>query len=239
MGSHERRARVFHEPRIHHPGGGHGRGRRCVFLGPDPRDPEGWPLKFNLDRAREFAGAVVGLRGATTTDPAFYSRFRTTWVLHEPERRLLDDLNRFPRRPEQAHRLLHHLRVAQRPSCCAARSRMLSPKLRGADVDDLAQSPCELAPRWARKRSWTTTGSTSPCDPASAAGIPAHPLRDARRGAVAVSEYLAFKERLVRGLRPRAYANDGWMLEDRPGALRARVSQDAGGRARSVAASSS
>jgi fructokinase len=40
---------------------------------------EDWPLPFMLDRAREFAEAVVGLRGATTTDPAFYSRFRTTW----------------------------------------------------------------------------------------------------------------------------------------------------------------
>jgi fructokinase len=40
---------------------------------------EGWPLPFTLDRAREFAEAVVGLRGATTVEPAFYSRFRTTW----------------------------------------------------------------------------------------------------------------------------------------------------------------
>jgi len=40
---------------------------------------EDWPLQFMLDRAREFAEAVVGLRGATSTDPAFYSRFRTTW----------------------------------------------------------------------------------------------------------------------------------------------------------------
>jgi fructokinase len=40
---------------------------------------EAWPLGFALDRAREFAEAVVGLRGATTTEPAFYSRLRTTW----------------------------------------------------------------------------------------------------------------------------------------------------------------
>jgi fructokinase len=40
---------------------------------------EEWPLGFALDRAREFAEAVVGLRGATTTEPAFYSRLRTTW----------------------------------------------------------------------------------------------------------------------------------------------------------------
>ena len=40
---------------------------------------ESWPLPFTLDRAREFAEAVVGLRGATSVEPAFYSRFRTTW----------------------------------------------------------------------------------------------------------------------------------------------------------------
>jgi fructokinase len=40
---------------------------------------EGWPLQFMLDRAREFAEAVVGLRGATSVEPAFYTRFRTTW----------------------------------------------------------------------------------------------------------------------------------------------------------------
>jgi fructokinase len=40
---------------------------------------EDWPLQLTLDRAHAFAGAVVGLRGATTTDPDFYSRFRATW----------------------------------------------------------------------------------------------------------------------------------------------------------------
>ena len=38
-----------------------------------------WPLPVSLERAQEFAGAVVGLRGATTTDPAFYSRFKKMW----------------------------------------------------------------------------------------------------------------------------------------------------------------
>jgi fructokinase len=40
---------------------------------------EDWPLQFTLDRAREFAEAVVGLRGATSADPSFYTRFRTAW----------------------------------------------------------------------------------------------------------------------------------------------------------------
>ncbi|RKZ06609.1 carbohydrate kinase [bacterium] len=38
-----------------------------------------WPLPVTLQRAGEFASAVVGLRGATTTDPGFYSRFRSRW----------------------------------------------------------------------------------------------------------------------------------------------------------------
>lgn len=38
-----------------------------------------WPLATMLDRAREFAEAVVGLRGATTSDADFYSRFRAPW----------------------------------------------------------------------------------------------------------------------------------------------------------------
>ncbi len=40
---------------------------------------EDWSLQRTLERAQAFAGAVVGLRGATTTDPDFYSRFRATW----------------------------------------------------------------------------------------------------------------------------------------------------------------
>ena len=37
----------------------------------------GWPLI--LERAQELAGAVVGLRGATTTDRDFYAPFRRDW----------------------------------------------------------------------------------------------------------------------------------------------------------------
>ena len=40
---------------------------------------EDWSLQLTLERAQSFAGAVVGLRGATTTDPGFYSRFQATW----------------------------------------------------------------------------------------------------------------------------------------------------------------
>jgi fructokinase len=40
---------------------------------------EEWPLRLTLDRAHAFAGAVVGLRGATTIDPDFYARIRATW----------------------------------------------------------------------------------------------------------------------------------------------------------------
>lgn len=40
----------------------------------------GWPLAVTLERAQEFAGAVVGLRGATTTEPSFYQRFATAWA---------------------------------------------------------------------------------------------------------------------------------------------------------------
>ena len=35
----------------------------------------GWPLAATLAAAQEFAGKVVALRGATTTDPAFYRSF--------------------------------------------------------------------------------------------------------------------------------------------------------------------
>jgi fructokinase len=41
----------------------------------------GWPLATGLDRAHDFAAAVVGLRGATTVDPTFYDTFRRTWNL--------------------------------------------------------------------------------------------------------------------------------------------------------------
>ena len=38
-----------------------------------------WPWPLVLERAQELAGAVVGLRGATSTDPAFYEPFAATW----------------------------------------------------------------------------------------------------------------------------------------------------------------
>ena len=40
---------------------------------------EDWPLETTLARAQEFAGAVVGLRGATTADRKFYERFAANW----------------------------------------------------------------------------------------------------------------------------------------------------------------
>lgn len=39
----------------------------------------GWPMARTLDRALAFAAGVVGLRGATTTDRAFYRTYRTDW----------------------------------------------------------------------------------------------------------------------------------------------------------------
>jgi fructokinase len=38
-----------------------------------------WPLQTTLERAQSFASAAVGLRGATTTDANFYSRFSSAW----------------------------------------------------------------------------------------------------------------------------------------------------------------
>jgi fructokinase len=35
----------------------------------------GWPLQSALDRAQAFASAIVGRRGATVRDPAFYAPF--------------------------------------------------------------------------------------------------------------------------------------------------------------------
>jgi fructokinase len=40
-----------------------------------------WPGEQTLSRAQEFAAAVVGQRGATCTDPAFYRPFREAWQL--------------------------------------------------------------------------------------------------------------------------------------------------------------
>jgi fructokinase len=39
-----------------------------------------WDLPETLDRAQEWASAVVGLRGATTEDDDFYGRFRSKWT---------------------------------------------------------------------------------------------------------------------------------------------------------------
>lgn len=38
-----------------------------------------WNLETTLKRAQEFAGAVVGIRGATTTDQTFYRPFLNAW----------------------------------------------------------------------------------------------------------------------------------------------------------------
>lgn len=39
----------------------------------------GWPLQLSLDRAQQFASAVVGQRGATVHDRGFYRRFHDDW----------------------------------------------------------------------------------------------------------------------------------------------------------------
>jgi fructokinase len=38
-----------------------------------------WPLETALERAQAFASAVVGQRGATQEDPAFYRQFTRNW----------------------------------------------------------------------------------------------------------------------------------------------------------------
>jgi len=40
-----------------------------------------WPLRVTLERAQEFASAVVGRRGATIDDPEFYRPFLGAWDL--------------------------------------------------------------------------------------------------------------------------------------------------------------
>jgi fructokinase len=40
-----------------------------------------WPLQLSLQRAQTFASAIVGQRGATVRDPAFYQGFVTSWGL--------------------------------------------------------------------------------------------------------------------------------------------------------------
>ena len=39
----------------------------------------GWPWELTLAWAQELAAAVVGLRGATTGDRAFYENIATNW----------------------------------------------------------------------------------------------------------------------------------------------------------------
>ncbi|MCG6943450.1 MAG: carbohydrate kinase family protein, partial [Thiohalocapsa sp.] len=41
----------------------------------------GWPLAETLTRAQAFASAIVGRRGATIQDPAFYEAFAREWGL--------------------------------------------------------------------------------------------------------------------------------------------------------------
>ena len=40
-----------------------------------------WSLQLTLERARDFASAIVGVRGATVPDPAFYQPFVEQWEL--------------------------------------------------------------------------------------------------------------------------------------------------------------
>ncbi|MFN2166426.1 MAG: carbohydrate kinase family protein [Anaerolineae bacterium] len=42
-----------------------------------------WPGELILSRAQQFAAAVVGQRGATCEDPAFYRQFRDAWKLDQ------------------------------------------------------------------------------------------------------------------------------------------------------------
>jgi fructokinase len=39
-----------------------------------------WPLQLSLDRAQQFASAVVGQRGATVHDRRFYQPFAQAWA---------------------------------------------------------------------------------------------------------------------------------------------------------------
>ena len=40
---------------------------------------KGWPLQTTLERAQAFASAIVGRRGATVSEPAFYRAFAEQW----------------------------------------------------------------------------------------------------------------------------------------------------------------
>ena len=41
---------------------------------------QGWPVQITLDRAQQFASAVVGQRGATSLDQGFYQTFYKSWM---------------------------------------------------------------------------------------------------------------------------------------------------------------
>lgn len=41
----------------------------------------GWDLQLSMDRAQELASAIVGCRGATVPEPAFYGQFIRSWSL--------------------------------------------------------------------------------------------------------------------------------------------------------------
>ena len=41
----------------------------------------GWPLQQTLQRAQAFASSIVGVRGATVNDMAFYQGFCKDWEL--------------------------------------------------------------------------------------------------------------------------------------------------------------
>ncbi len=40
---------------------------------------KGWDTALTMERAQEFAGAVVGIQGAVSTDPEFYASFKDAW----------------------------------------------------------------------------------------------------------------------------------------------------------------
>ena len=40
-----------------------------------------WPLQLTLERAQDFASALIGIRGATLQDKAFYRAFTDPWEI--------------------------------------------------------------------------------------------------------------------------------------------------------------
>ena len=43
-----------------------------------------WPAALTLERAQQFAAAIVGRRGATVADRGFYREFLEEWGLADP-----------------------------------------------------------------------------------------------------------------------------------------------------------